>query len=98
MPESNGLFELRRRFAWKPDDHVGGERDFPLGPLDPRDSLQIHLARVLPVHRLHHAGPTALYGQMDVITKRRDGLEGLHDVIVEEPWMRVSKPQQATTG
>src|SRR5260370_14790719 len=98
MPESNGICELRRRFAWKPDDQVGGERDFPLGPLDPRDSLQIHLARVLAVHRLQHAGRTALYGQMHVITKRRDGLDALHAVLVEVPSMRGSKTHTSTTG
>ena len=66
--------------------------------LHPGDAFQILLAGVLAEHGVEHSRRAALHRQMHVIAERRDGVDGVHNVLGEVARMRSGEAHAADSG
>src|SRR5258706_12964891 len=78
--QAKSLFKLRLRLPRKSNNQIAGERYIAPCCLNPRDSLQILISSVEPLHGIEHASRPALHQQMDMIAKRRHGIDDFDNV------------------
>src|SRR5665213_3369280 len=83
--EVHGLNKIVWGFAGKPDNNIGGDRDWPPCCLDPGNPLQIPLRGVLPRHHLEDPSRARLDWQVHVIAEGGRGVDCVDYVAGEVP-------------
>ncbi len=96
VPHQGGERERRLEvlvgLAGEPHDHIGRQRHVRQRLANPRDEIQIALARVAAAHRFQHPRRAGLHRQMQVPAHFWERRHRVEQPRANVPWVRTRKP------